>query len=295
MCGRCVKWLGWYVVVFLLMGVVLLPAAAAARIETGVSKVMKLPARPLSTAASANGQMVVVLMDNGQANIYNGSGILRGTVDIGVKSPGSDIALSRDGGVLYVTDGQAKTLKMIALDYIAKLRIGKAPVRGPRDAPVTIVEFSDFQCPYCAKLDPVLKQVLAKYPREVKLVFKFFPLPFHKMAMPASKAALAAGKQKKFWEYHDELLKNYNQLSEQKLVEIAEKIGLDMKRFTRDRQDPRWVNFIRDDMREASGSQVRGTPTVFINGRRLRNRTPAAFDQAIQRELRQGKKEKPLK
>jgi len=274
------------VMVFFLLGCLLvLGSVAEARVELGGRQVMSLEAKPLATATSADGRSIVVLMKNGKVAIYSSGGKLQGTVDVGVSTPGSDIALSRDGGVLYVTDGKDNTLKMIALDYIAKLRIGNAPVFGLKDAPVTIVEFSDFQCPYCAKLDPVLKQVLAKYPKEVKLVFKFFPLPFHKLAMPASKAALAAGKQQKFWEYHDELMKNYNQLSEQKLVEIGKKIGLDMKRFIRDRQDPHWVNFIRDDMQEAAKNQVRGTPTVFVNGRRMRSRTLVAFEQAIQREL----------
>lgn len=284
MCVRSL-WTGSLVFLALLGCVLLAGEVADARVELGARQVMKLEAAPLATATSADGRSIVVLMKNGKVAIYSSGGKLQGTVDVGVSASGSDIALSRDGGVLYVTDGKDNTLKMIALDYIAKLRIGNAPVFGPKDAPVTIVEFSDFQCPYCAKLDPVLKQVLAKYPKEVKLVFKFFPLPFHKLAMPASKAALAAGKQQKFWEYHDELMKNYNQLSEQKLVEIGKKIGLDMKRFIRDRQDPRWVNFIRDDMQEAAKNQVRGTPTVFVNGRRMRSRTPAAFDQAIQREL----------
>ena len=284
MCVRSL-WTGSLVFLALLGCVLLAGEVADARVELGARQVMKLEAAPLATATSADGRSIVVLMKNGKVAIYSNGGKLQGTVDVGVSASGSDIALSRDGGVLYVTDGKDNTLKMIALDYIAKLRIGNAPVFGPKDAPVTIVEFSDFQCPYCAKLDPVLKQVLAKYPKEVKLVFKFFPLPFHKMAMPASKAALAAGKQQKFWEYHDELMKNFNQLSEQKLVEIGKKIGLDMKRFIRDRQDPRWVNFIRDDMQEAAKNQVRGTPTVFVNGRRMRSRTPAAFDQAIQREL----------
>jgi protein-disulfide isomerase len=273
------------VIVGILLSCLLLGGVASARVELGARQVITLEAAPLASASSANGQTVVVLMDNGRANIYNNGGKLRGSVDVGVKSAGSDIAVSPDGGVLYVTDGRDKTLKMIALDYIAQLRIGNAPVLGPKDAPVTIVEFSDFQCPYCSKLNPVLQEVVAKYPEKVKLVFKFFPLPFHKMAMPASKASLAAGKQQKFWEYRNELMISYKELSEQKLVEIAKKLGLDMNRFTRDCQDPRWVNVIRDDMQEAAKNQVRGTPTIFVNGRRMRSRTPEAFDQAIKRAL----------
>jgi protein-disulfide isomerase len=261
-------------------------AAADARIELGARQVVNLEAAPLATASSADGRTVVVLMDNGRAAVYNNGGSLQGTVEVGVDSPGSDVALSPDGSVVYVTDGRDKTMKIIALDYIARLRVGSAPVLGPKDAPVTIVEFSDFQCPFCAQLSPVLKKVLAKHPKEVKLVFKFFPLGFHKFAMPAAKAALAAGKQGKFWEYHDQLMLSFKELSEEKLVEIAKKIGLDMDRFTRDRQDPRWVNLIRGDMQEGAANQVRGTPTIFVNGRRLRSRSPEAFDAAIKRALK---------
>ena len=79
---------------------------------------------------------------------------------------------------------------------------------------------------------------------------------------------------------------SFKELSEEKLVEIAKKIGLDMDRFTRDRQDPRWVNLIRSDMQEGAANQVRGTPTIFVNGRRLRSRSPEAFDAAIKRALK---------
>ena len=274
-----------FMVLLLLLCWVLLPAAAGARVEVGARQVIKVGAVPVDCASSANGRVIVVLLADGRVNIYNSAGRLQGSVNIGVKGSAANIALSPDGSVLYVTDGKDNTLKMIALDYIARLHIGNAPVRGPKDAPVTIVEFSDFQCPFCSQLNPILQQVVAKYPKKVKLVYKFFPLPFHKLAMPASKAALAAGKQGKFWEYHDELMLAYKDLSEAKFVEIAKKLGLDMKRFNRDRQDPRWVNMIRDDMREGAQNQVRGTPTVFVNGRRMRSRSLEAFDQAIKKAL----------
>ena len=271
--------------VLLLLIWVLLPAAAGARVELGARQVVKLAAKPVDCALSADGRRLVVLLDDGQVNIYNNGGKLQGSVNIGVQGSAGTIALSPQGDVLYVTDGKDNTLQMIALDYIAQLQIGNAPVLGPKDAPVTIVEFSDFQCPFCSRLNPILQQVVAKYPQKVKLVFKFFPLPFHKQAMPAAKAALAAGKQGKFWEYSDELMRNYKDLSAAKLVEIAKKLGLDMERFTRDRQDPRWVNMIRDDMQEGAKNQVRGTPTIFVNGRRMRRRTLEDFDQAIKKAL----------
>ena len=133
---------------------------------------------------------------------------------------------------------------------------------------------------------PVLEQVLEKNPNQVKLVFKNFPIRNHKFAMPAAVAALAAGKQGKFWEFHDLLFKDYNRLNEQKVNEIAQKLKLDIKKFEKDRKDPRIRAMINRDMAEGNRAGVRGTPTVFINGRLLRNRNPAGFQELIEKALK---------
>jgi protein-disulfide isomerase len=126
---------------------------------------------------------------------------------------------------------------------------------------------------------PVLEQVLEKNPNQVKLVFKNFPLRNHKFAMPAAIAALAAEKQGKFWEFHDLLFKNHNRLNEQKVKEIAQQLNLDMAKFVKDQKDPRIRAMINRDL-------VRGTPTVFINGRLLRNRSMAGFQELIEKALK---------
>ena len=133
---------------------------------------------------------------------------------------------------------------------------------------------------------PVLEQVLEKNPTQVKLVFKNFPIRNHKFAMPAAVAALAAGKQGKFWEFHDLLFKDYNRLNEQKVNEIAQKLKLDIKKFEKDRKDPRIIELIRRDILEGNQAGVRGTPTIFINGRLLRNRSPAGFQELIEKALK---------
>lgn len=133
---------------------------------------------------------------------------------------------------------------------------------------------------------PVLEQVLEKNPDKVKLVFKNFPLRNHKFAMPAATAALAAEKQGKFWEFHDLLFKDYNRLNEQKVTEIAQKLKLDMERFEKDRKDPRIRALINRDVSEGNRAGVRGTPTIFINGRLLRNRSPAGFQELIEKALK---------
>ena len=132
---------------------------------------------------------------------------------------------------------------------------------------------------------PVLEQLLEKYPGKVKIVFKNFPLRNHKSAMKAAVAALAAESQGKFWEFHDQLFENYNKLNDQKIREIALGLGFDPAEFEKKMKDPKINAMIRQDLRDGSQAGVRGTPTIFINGRRLNNRTPQGFQAAIDKEL----------
>ena len=133
---------------------------------------------------------------------------------------------------------------------------------------------------------PELEQVLEKHPKEVKLVYKNFPLRNHKFSMQAAIAALAAEKQGKFWEFHDLLFKDYNRLNEETINEIAQKLNLNMEKFEKDRKDPQIVAMINRDIDEGNQAGVRGTPTVFINGRLLRNRSVAGFDELIDKALK---------
>ena len=132
----------------------------------------------------------------------------------------------------------------------------------------------------------MLEQVLEKYPRDVKLVFKNYPLRNHPLAQPAAMAALAAAKQGKFWEFHDLLFKNYKRPDAQKVEQIARQLGLDLVRFEKDQKDPQITAQIRQDMLDASRAGVRGTPAVYINGRLLRNRRLPGFRDLIDKELK---------
>ena len=132
---------------------------------------------------------------------------------------------------------------------------------------------------------PVLEQVLEKYPEDVKIVFKHYPLRNHKFAMKAAIASMAAEREGKFWEFHDELYKNYNKLSDQKIREIALGLGFDQAEFEKKMKDPKITAMIRQDLQDGAKAGVRGTPTIFINGRRLRTRSPQGFQTAIDKEL----------
>jgi protein-disulfide isomerase len=161
--------------------------------------------------------------------------------------------------------------------------VGETPVRGPKNAKVTIVEFSDFQCPFCAQSVPLIKQVMDAYPNDVNFVYKQFPLTsIHPMAMGAAKANIAAGKQGKYWEMHDLLFENSRALTPDNLKSYAEKLGLDVARFEKDMSSPEVQAQVDKEMKEAADAEVRGTPTFFVDGKRLMNRSLEGFKQMIE-------------
>ncbi|MGD8342573.1 MAG: DsbA family protein [Desulfobacterales bacterium] len=131
----------------------------------------------------------------------------------------------------------------------------------------------------------VLEQVLEKYPKDVKVVFKNFPLQNHKYAMKAAVAALAADSQGKFWEFHDLLFKNYNKIDDQKIQDIAVAVGLNLEEYEKMKKDPATQGRVRQDLSDGRRAGVRGTPTVFINGKRLRDRSLQGFQAAVDKQL----------
>lgn len=132
---------------------------------------------------------------------------------------------------------------------------------------------------------PLLKQVLEQYPKTVKLAFKNFPLRNHQFAFMAAVAAMAAESQGKFWEFHDLLFKDFDKLNDRKFTEIAGALNLDQSAWQEKMKDPRISDLIRQDFTEGVKSGVRGTPSVFINGRLLKNRSMAGFRAMIDKEL----------
>jgi protein-disulfide isomerase len=131
--------------------------------------------------------------------------------------------------------------------------------------------------------------LLEKYPGKVKLVHKDFPIRSHRFAFNAAMAALAAGRQGKYWEFHDELFKNYNALSPEKIDEIAKQLGLNEAEFQQDQKNPDFVQQIRQDYEEGIRLGLRGVPTVFINGKKMRQRDVETLESAINTELEKAK------
>ncbi len=170
----------------------------------------------------------------------------------------------------------------VDLNKVYDLPIGSSDVRGPRDAKVRITMFSDFQCPYCAKATPVIDEVLKMYPKDVSFVMKQYPLrQIHTNADAAARAAIAAGKQGKFWEMHDELYKSQRDLSPEKLKAIAESLKLDVKRWQTDLDSDETKKAVDADLALGQKSEVRGTPTFFVNGKLAPTRSVEGFKTMI--------------
>ena len=182
-----------------------------------------------------------------------------------------------------LTSWQQRFPKRPSIDYnkAYDIEIGKSPVRGAKDAKVTLVEFSDFQCPYSQRAQPLIEKLLEAYPEDLRHVYKNFPLGFHKEALPAAKACLAADMQGKFWEMEELVFKNPKELKDEDLKGYAKEIGLDVERFEKDYKSDEVDKRVQEDKAEAKKAQVTGTPTLFLNGKRVKNRSEEAMKEDI--------------
>lgn len=171
------------------------------------------------------------------------------------------------------------------------IAVGNAPVKGPKNAPVTIVAYSDFECPFCSRVVPTLKQLEEQYKGKIKVAFKHQPLPFHQNARLAAAASMAAHEQGKFWEMHDKLFENQRALDRASLDSYAKQIGLDVKKFGQALDSKKFEALITADSTEGSKVGANGTPTFFINGRQLVGAQPInAFQAIIDDELKKAGK-----
>jgi protein-disulfide isomerase len=167
-----------------------------------------------------------------------------------------------------------------------KVDLNNAPTLGPDTAPVTIVEFSDFQCPFCGRVEPTLKQLLKDNSGKLRLAFRNNPLPFHQNAASAAKASMAAKDQGKYWQMHDALFDNQKDLSEDAIRKIAKDVGLNMAKFEKDWKSNKYDESIAKDMDFARSNGASGTPSFFINGVLLTGAQPIqSFQQLIDKLL----------
>ena len=164
---------------------------------------------------------------------------------------------------------------------------GQSPILGNKNAPITIVEFSDLQCPFCNRFHPVVKDVIKAYPDKVRGIIKNFPLPFHSNALPAAKLALAANLQGKYFEMVDLLLQNQASVADDKVKEYAKQLGLNYNKLMDDykNKDAQFQKMIDDDKALAEKVAVQGTPTFYLNGKKTNARDLESYKAEIDKIL----------
>jgi len=157
-----------------------------------------------------------------------------------------------------------------------------SPVFGAKNPKLTIVEFTEFQCPYCSRIAPTMKELMDKYPNDIKFVYKHFPLSFHPNARPAAAASIAAQKQGKFWEFRYALAPHSRELSDSTFEAVAKQVGLNIEQFNKDRVlDDAMNERIEKDFQLGAKVGVQGTPNFYINGKRQDRFSPDLVEKLL--------------
>jgi protein-disulfide isomerase len=164
-------------------------------------------------------------------------------------------------------DASPKAHRPKILEDPVSIPVDGSPVRGPGNARITLVEFSDFECPYCSLAALEVRSIMAAYPKDVKLIYKQFPLSMHPSAPLAAAASLAANQQGKFWPMHDVLFKNFRKLSRENILAWAKDLALDVDKFKADLDSAKFQDVIKKDLADGEAVGVYGTPSFFINGK----------------------------
>ena len=164
-------------------------------------------------------------------------------------------------------DASPKAHRPKTLEDPVKIDVAGAPVRGPQDARITLVEFSDFECPFCSAAVVQVDKIMAAYPKDIKLIYKQFPLSTHPHAQMAAEASLAAKDQGKFWEMYEALFQNFRRLSPDRIRMLAKDSGLNMDKFQADIASGKYRAVIEKDLKDGDAAGVYGTPSFYINGK----------------------------
>jgi protein-disulfide isomerase len=187
----------------------------------------------------------------------------------------------------YIDTLKARTAVRVTLDPPRQtVAAADGPARGPAKAPIEVIEFSDFQCPFCMRAHPTIEQVLSTYGDRVRLVYRHYPLPNHPNARPAAEASACAAEQGKFWPYYDRLFANQSRLQDVDLKRHAADLGLDTGKFNACVDTHKFQALVNADVHAGEEAGVNGTPAFFINGRMLSGAQPfSEFKRIIDEEL----------
>lgn len=259
---------------------------AAAQVSWETSQTITTAEKILDVTSSLDGSRIYLLTKNGVVQVYDQAGKLAGAIPVGLEVERiSAVGLQAAGIPERLLLAGGTKVQEIALQFAVAIDITGSPFLGPANAPVTIVEFSDFQCPYCARVKPLLEEVMRRNPDQVKVIFKHFPLPSHQQARPAAIATMAAQNQGKFWEMHDRIFAAQRELNPAKIREIAQDLKLDMARFDRDINSPELARRLDKDLADGQQAGVRGTPALFVNGQPVSQRSPEGIQMMIDQAL----------
>jgi protein-disulfide isomerase len=202
----------------------------------------------------------------------------------------------KDGKTLIeiskLMDASPKAHRPKLLEAPVTIAVDGAPVRGPADARITLVEFSDFECPFCSAAVKQVDIVMAAYPNDIKLIYKQFPLSMHPHAELSAEASLAAREQGKFWEMYEVLFKNFRQLSRANILAWAKELGLNVDKFKADLDSGKYKKEVEKDLADGEAAGVYGTPAFYINGKQYNGEVSlAALKPILAAELKGETKE----
>lgn len=201
----------------------------------------------------------------------------------------------KDGKTLVeiskLMDASPKAHRPKTLEEPVVIDVAGAPVKGPDNARITLVEFSDFECPFCSAAVVQVDKIMAAYPKDIKLIYKQFPLSMHPHAQMAAMASLAAKDQGKFWEMYELLFKNFRRLSAENILMYAKEIGLDMDKFKAAMASNKYKAIIDKDLKDGETAGVYGTPSFYVNGKQYNGEvTLATLKPILDAELKGGAK-----
>jgi len=238
---------------------------------------------PLDIALSSDGKKVYVLAEKSILIYSHENNVITETIPL--DGSYTRITASPDGEFVYLTDKSGKKISVIQLTAVYRLPVDNSPIIGKKDAPVSLVAFLDYQCPYCSRVYPLLEQILKKHSDDVKLVIKHYPLRMHRFARKASVYALAASRQNKYRELTALYLKQFKSLNAESLRSYAQEVGVDVPALEKDAKDPLIAKIMEMDVKLARDADVRGVPALFVNGRKVKVRSFDAISQMIAKEI----------
>lgn len=274
----------WLIILFFL---VMAPPpesfGAQLKVDWKVLGTLKLDKEPLDMVLSFDGHVAYVLI-KGAVVIYSVPEN-RVAERIPVVEDTCNLLVSPKGDLIYLTNAKSRELSVIRLGFSVEIERGNSISLGPEDAPVTLVTFMDFQCPFCSKFYSILRNVLDQFPDKVNLIFKHFPAKDHSYAEKAALASLAAYKQGKFLEIAANLYENYKKFEDNTIEQAAEHVGLDMALFKKEMESESVKRILAEDIEMAGRVMIPGVPAVFINGKKVNNRFLPNLSEMVGAEL----------